>query len=166
MPHPYDILKLPDGASMIFTPCPGTRETSVAEAVSTLKAAGANVLISLMPAEELDRFAASALPDICAAQGITWLHLPVEDDHSPDERFAAAFAQHKTALLGLLEQGGRVAIHCRGGSGRTGFMAAILLLESHHDWGEVARMVQGLRPGALKLPVHLDYLRETYRVMI
>jgi protein-tyrosine phosphatase len=164
MSHPYDTLRLASGAALIFTPCPGTKNTSVEEAVSTLKAAGANALITLMPADELEKFEASALPRLCADQGITWFHLPVEDDHAPDERFAEAFGKQKASLMSLLEQRDTVAIHCRGGSGRTGFMAAILMLETGHDWDDVVCDVQGLRPGALKMPVHLDYLRETYRL--
>jgi protein-tyrosine phosphatase len=163
MSHPYDTLRLASGAALLFTPCPGTKHTSIEEAVSTLKAAGADALITLMPADELERFEASALPRVCADQSISWFHLPVEDDHAPDERFAEAFATHKASLMSLLEQGGTVAIHCRGGSGRTGFMAAILMLESGNDRDDVVRAVQGLRPGALKMPVHLDYLRQTYR---
>ena len=113
----------------------------VAEAVATLKDAGAQALITLMPEDELARFAAESLPDQCATQGLEWFHLPVEDDHAPDERFATAFATQKQTLLSLLEQQGTLAIHCRGGSGRTGFMAAILLLESGMDRDEVVRQV-------------------------
>lgn len=162
MPHPYDKLTLSNGGTLIFTPCPGTKDTTVAEAVATLKDAGARSLITLMPEDELARFAAECLPDQCATQGLQWLHLPVEDDHAPDERFATAFATQKQTLLSLLEQQGTVAIHCRGGSGRTGFMAAILLLEAGMDREEVVRQVQSLRPHALKMPVHLDYLDQTY----
>jgi hypothetical protein len=68
MSHPYDTLRLASGAALIFTPCPGTKNTSIEEAVSTLKAAGANALITLMPADELERFEASALPRLCADQ--------------------------------------------------------------------------------------------------
>jgi protein-tyrosine phosphatase len=162
MPHPYDKLSLASGATLIFTPCPGTKDTTLAEAVATLKDAGAQALITLMPEDELARFAAESLPDQCAIQGIQWFHLPVEDDHAPDERFATAFTSQKHTLLSLLEQQGTVAIHCRGGSGRTGFMAAILLLEVGMEREEVVRQVQSLRPHALKMPVHLDYLDQSY----
>jgi len=162
MSHPYDKLTLANGAALIFTPCPGTKDTTLDDAVLTLKEAGAQALITLMPADEMTKFAAASLPGCCADYGISWFHLPVEDDQAPDERFAGAFATHKEALLSLLEQQGTVAIHCRGGSGRTGFMAAILLLESGMDRDEVVRQVQGLRPHALKMPVHLDYLARTY----
>ncbi len=162
MSHPYDKLTLASGATLIFTPCPGTKDTSLEEAVTTLKAAGAQALVTLMPEEELAKFAAESLPGACAAAGLQWFHLPVEDDHAPDERFATAFAAQKQALLSLLEGQGTLAIHCRGGSGRTGFMAAILLLESGMDRDEVVCQVQGLRPQALKMPVHTDYLDRTY----
>jgi len=162
MSHPYDKLPLTGGGTLIFTPCPGTKDTTVAEAVATLKDAGAQALITLMPEDELARFAAESLPDQCTTQGIQWFHLPVEDDHAPDERFATAFATQKQTLLSLLEEQGTVAIHCRGGSGRTGFMAAILLLEAGMDREKVVRQVQSLRPHALKMPVHLDYLDQNY----
>jgi protein-tyrosine phosphatase len=162
MPHPYDTLTLADGGSLILTPCPGTKETTVEDAVATLKAAGAQVLITLMTADELAKHAAESLPDQCAAHGIQWIHLPIEDDHAPDERFATAFATAKQTLLSLLSHRETIAIHCRGGSGRTGFMAAILLLESGMDRSEAVRQVQGLRPQALKMPIHLDYLDHAY----
>lgn len=162
MSHPYDKLTLASGATLIFTPCPGTKDTTLEDAVKTLKAAGAQALVTLMPGEELAKFAAESLPGTCAAAGIQWFHLPVEDDHAPDERFTTAFAAQKQTLLSLLEGRGTLAIHCRGGSGRTGFMAAILLLESGMDRDEVVRQVQGLRPHALKMSVHTDYLDHTY----
>lgn len=162
MSHPYDKLTLASGAALIFTPCPGTKATTLDDAVLTLREAGAQALITLMPADEMAKFAASSLPGCCADYGIRWFHLPVEDDHAPDDRFTMAFATHKQALLSLLEQQGTIAIHCRGGSGRTGFMAAILLLESGMDRDDVFHEVRGLRPHALKMPVHLDYLEKTY----
>ena len=162
MSHPYDKLALAGGATLILTPCPGTKETSVEDAVATLKDAGAQALITLMPDEELAKVGAESLPGSCAAAGIQWFHLPVEDDHAPDERFATAFASQKPTLLSLLVQQGTLAIHCRGGSGRTGFMAAILLLESGMDREDMVRQVQGLRPHALKMSVHTDYLDQTY----
>jgi protein-tyrosine phosphatase len=162
MSHPYDKLTLANGANLVFTPCPGTKSTTVDEAVLTLKEAGAQALITLMPAAEMANCTADSLPGCCTNYGLQWFHLPIEDDQAPDERFAVAFATHKPALLSLLEQQGTLAIHCRGGSGRTGLMAAILLLESGMDREAVMRQVQGLRPHALKMAVHTDYLDQTY----
>ena len=41
MSHPYDLLSIPGCAGqLIFTPCPGTRGSSLDEALATLQQAG------------------------------------------------------------------------------------------------------------------------------
>ena len=98
----------------------------------------------------------------CKPLGLAWFQLPVEDDCAPEAPFAAAFASHKTALLARLAAGQTLAIHCRGGSGRTGLMAAILLLEAGYAPTQVKSLVQGLRPKALTLTPHVHYLNSHY----
>ena len=160
--HPFDILNLDNGARLIFTPCPGTKEASLQAALKTMQAAGADAVVTMMPDAELSEFKADTLPAECAALGLAWFQLPVEDDCAPEAPFAAAFANHKTALLARLAAGQTLAIHCRGGSGRTGLMAAILLLESGYAPTQVKSLVQGLRPKALTLTPHVDYLNTHY----
>lgn len=160
--HPFDILNLDNGARLIFTPCPGTKEASLQAALKTMQAAGADAVVTMMPDAELSEFKADSLPAECAALGLAWFQLPVEDDCAPEAPFAAAFANHKTALLARLASGQTLAIHCRGGSGRTGLMAAVLLLEAGYAPTQVKSLVQGLRPKALTLTPHVDYLNTHY----
>lgn len=160
--HPFDILKLDNGARLIFTPCPGTKEASLQASLKTLQAAGADAVVTMMPDAELGEFKADALPAECAALGLAWFHLPVEDDCAPEAPFAAAFACHKAVLLARLAAGQTLAIHCRGGSGRTGLMAAILLLESGYAPSQVKALVQEVRPKALTLEPHVNYLNKHY----
>ncbi|MGL5947895.1 MAG: tyrosine-protein phosphatase [Aeromonas sp.] len=160
--HPFDRLALPNGAQLIFTPCPGTKNTDVGTALATLQGAGARHLITLMPSEELAAFNADAIAALCPALGLNWWHLPVEDDCAPAAPFARAWPQHKGALLAALAAGDTVAIHCRGGSGRTGLLAALLLLEAGYAWPEVKGWIQGLRPRSLTLPEHCEYLAAQY----
>ncbi|MCU8005179.1 MULTISPECIES: tyrosine-protein phosphatase [unclassified Shewanella] len=149
MSHPFDILPLESGARLIFTPCPGTKSVPLADAVANLKDAGTEVIITLMPLAELQTFGAALLPDICREAGILWLHLPIEDDASPAEEFELAFVKHRAELLTLMQNKATIAIHCRGGSGRTGLMAAILLLLAGGSLAEVITQVQSIRPNAL-----------------
>ncbi len=52
--HPYSVLATPELiGQLIFTPCPGTKDTSVSQALATLREAGASALVTLMPSEEL-----------------------------------------------------------------------------------------------------------------
>ena len=156
--HPYDVLPLERGGSLIFTPCPGTRGTDVQTSVSQLKQAGAQAVITLTPAEEMARLGVEDLPDACRRQGLAWLHLPVEDDAAPASLFHERWQAQKVQAHQILDHGGALAIHCKGGSGRTGLMAAIILLERGNKLERVLSTVQALRPKALKLQAHVDYL--------
>jgi len=60
-----------------------------------------------------------------------------------------------------VEDDAALAIHCKGGSGRTGLVAAMILLERGNKLERVLSMVQALRPKALKLQAHVDYLAGT-----
>jgi len=162
MSHPYDVLPLDaqSAAGLIFTPCPGTKGTSIAEALATLQQAGAAAVISLNPISELENLQVADLGAQVNAHGLQWFHCPIEDDHAPLADFAAAWQQAGPLVHQLLDAGKTVAIHCKGGSGRTGLMAAQILLERGHSKDRVKSMVQTLRPFALTLEPHVRYFEE------
>jgi protein-tyrosine phosphatase len=93
---------------------------------------------------------------------MTWFHFPVEDDAAPGEVFEQSWQVHKPKVSALIDQGKCVAIHCRGGSGRTGFMAAVIMRELGMDEVQATSLVKGLRPVSLKLPAHTEYLAKHY----
>lgn len=154
----WDALPLAQGARLLFTPCPGTKGVGLAESLSQLRGAGADAVISMTPSDELARLEVAALPEAVAGAGMGWLHLPVEDDAAPGPAFEQAWAANRDALMALVSRGGGLAIHCRGGSGRTGFMAALILRAMGMDGARADALVKGLRPNALTLPAHADYL--------
>jgi protein-tyrosine phosphatase len=156
--HPHDALELPTGASLILTPCPGTQGASLADSVADLRRAGADAVITLTPADELARLDVAALPEAVAAAGLDWFHLPLEDDAAPGADFEQAWSAERDAILSLVSGHGTIAIHCRGGSGRTGFMAALILRAMGTDAASADAQVKDLRPRALTLPAHTDYL--------
>ena len=162
--HPFDTLALPSGASFIFTPCPGTKETTINSALDTLKEAGADAVVTLLPDTEIDALEVSGLGDEVEQRGLTWFQLPIEDDEEPGEAFKQAWEEQKATLFDLFNRGKTLAIHCRGGSGRTGLMAAILLLESGEKWADVQSRIQSVRPKALTHPAHISYLKKHYSI--
>ena len=162
MMHPFDILTLNNGAKLIFTPCPGTKGVSVAESLQAFKDVGAQAVITMMTMAELAENQADTLPSLCAELGVDWYHLPVEDGCAPEAPFAQAFALQKATLLDLIKSGATMVIHCHGGSGRTGLMAAILMLELGYAPGQVKAQIQQIRPKALTSPVQVNYLIEQY----
>lgn len=161
MPHPYDVLTIPQRPGrLIFTPCPGTRDASLNEALASLKAAGAQAIITLMPNAELTSNSAADLPAICAEHGLVWLHLPVADEHAPLADFDAAWDRHHDETLALLDADAALAIHCKGGSGRTGLIAARILIELGFDHETAVQQVQALRPKAIQHPAHVGWLAQ------
>lgn len=162
MIHPFDILTLDNGAKLIFTPCHGTKGVSIVDSLKSLKEAGAQAVITMMTMAELTEKQADTIPSLCAELHMDWYHLPVEDSCAPEEPFAQAFAQQKAILLGLVETGATMVIHCHGGSGRTGMMAAILMLELGYAPAQVKSQIQLIRPKSLTSPVQVNYLIKQY----
>jgi len=157
--HPYDILDVPGCAGqLIFTPCPGSKGSSLDEALGTLQAAGAEAVITLMPAEELARNDASQLPQLCAERHLEWFHLPVADEQVPLADFDRAWDGAAARIHELLDAGKRVAIHCKGGSGRTGLIAARILIDREVPRATAIACVQALRPKAIQHPAHVGWI--------
>lgn len=155
--HPFDTLALENGAQVIFTPCPGTKEATLTDSISTLKQAGANMVITLMFDEEMAKNNALALPVECEKQDVKWVQLPILDDAAPNQEFEAKWHTAKANILDLLQNQGTIAVHCKGGSGRTGLVIGLILLAYGWSGEKVIEEVQKIRPKALKNEVQLDY---------
>jgi len=161
MQHPMDQLSLNPGttatAALILTPCPGTKGVELRQSMLQLKAAGAVVLITLTPDDEMAQLAVKALPQLCKELELRWFFCPIADDQAPGYDFDKGWQQAAPIVQHLLRQGQKVAIHCKGGSGRTGLVAAKILLEAGFDKIDVKQRVQALRPYALTLQPHLTW---------
>lgn len=160
--HPFDTLPLDQGGSLIFTPCPGTKGIDLPTSIAQLKQAGAMAVITLMTVDEMARFEVDTLPIVCEQHDLLWFHLPIEDDKAPGVEYQQKWDRYKQEIHNILDQNGTLVIHCLGGSGRTGLMAAIILLERGIAFDGAISMVKGLRPKSLKKQLHVDYLNRTY----
>lgn len=159
MTHPTWQLDVEQGA-LILTPCPGTKEASLQESLEQLKAQGVQAVVTALDDHELAEKNVAQLGSLTQELGMQWFQIEIEDDCAPDASFAAKWQAASPALQAIVDQGGKVAMHCMGGSGRTGLLAAHLLLE--RDWvlADIVSQVQGLRPGAFTKPVQLEYIEQ------
>ena len=161
MNHPYDRLSIPGiQGKLIFTPCPGTKDSSLVDSLATLKQAGASAVISLMPASELASNGAEDIGKQCQAQDMAWFHLPVADEQVPLEDFGQGWKASKQSILERLNAGQDIAIHCKGGSGRTGLIAARIMIEAGIPRADAIALVQALRPKAIQHPAHLNWITQ------
>ncbi|APP06024.1 cyclin-dependent kinase inhibitor 3 family protein [Vibrio harveyi] len=157
MSHPTWQLDLETGA-LVLTPCPGTKGVELQASLEQLKAQGVEAIVTALDNAELAAKDVSALGELTQQLGMKWFQIEIEDDCAPDEEFAEKWSQASPELHAILAQDGKVAMHCMGGSGRTGLFAAHLLLEK--DWAleDIVREVQALRPGAFTKPVQVEYI--------
>ncbi|OAN18146.1 phosphatase [Photobacterium jeanii] len=156
--HPFWTLPLEGAGSLLLTPCPGTKEADLASSIEQLKAAGATVVLTALESDELPENGVQALAKACEDAGLTWFHLPIEDDCAPAEGFEANWAAANAAAQAALNNGDNVVAHCKGGSGRTGLIAARIMLERGVAVDTLVPAIQALRPGAFTRQAHIDYI--------
>lgn len=86
-------------------------------------------------------------PAILARHGLAERHLPVRDFTPPTP---AQLAEGVAAIEGAVAAGGRVAVHCGAGLGRTGTLLACYLARRGLPAGEAIARVRAARPGAVE----------------
>ncbi|UAB70454.1 cyclin-dependent kinase inhibitor 3 family protein [Vibrio sp. SCSIO 43132] len=157
MTHPTWNLDLESGG-LVLTPCPGTKGVALEASLQQLKDEGVQAVVTALDNAELASKAVSELGDITEKLGMKWFQIEIEDDCAPSDAFTAKWQKASPELHKILNQGSKVALHCMGGSGRTGLFAAHLLLEKGWELADIIREVQALRPGAFTKPVQVDYI--------
>lgn len=120
---------------------------------------GAQALVTLLEDYEFDFLGVSDLPEMAQKHGLRWYHLPIVDVSIPDGDFESSWQTVGAELREILRQGGRIVIHCRGGLGRTGMMAARLLVEFGVEPEAAIKAVRKARPGAIQTISQEEYVR-------
>lgn len=93
---------------------------------------------------------ADDLPDDMEKIGTAWRHFPVTDFGVPTESEDALWPMLAAELLGWLDRGGRVLLHCKGGCGRSGMVALRLMAEAGEPPKEALARLRKVRPCALE----------------
>jgi protein-tyrosine phosphatase len=172
--HPLRIDKLPiKGVSGVIglTFCPGKKQRVALTGqwdrdlfvdLQAIKSSGAKALVTLMETEELAKVQVpvSELRDKTGALGIEWHHLPIRDVDVPDDEFENQWETSGPRLRSLLLEGNKIVIHCLGGLGRTGTIAARLLVEFGASPPEAIKAVRIARTGSIETAQQENYIKQ------
>jgi protein-tyrosine phosphatase len=167
--HPLKIAELatPGGGSIGVTFCPGkcgpslfghAWERDLNADLDTIERWGVRVVLTLVESFELDALKVEGLGEKVQSRGMRWLHLPIVDVSVPSATFERQWREELPELLSALAQGGKVLVHCKGGLGRAGMVAALLLIENGDAPDVAVRKVRQVRPGAIETAAQERYV--------
>jgi protein-tyrosine phosphatase len=168
--HPIRVDAVPVRNGLLgLTFCPGKHGDSLSGApwardldtdLRALREWGAGLVVTLIEPHEFDLLQVPDLSDRVVAHGISWAHLPIQDMNVPAGPFLSGWSAVRADLLCRLDAGGRVVLHCRGGLGRAGLVAALLLIETGTTAEAAIRAVREVRPGAIETAAQERYVRD------
>ena len=166
--HPLLIATLPVGLGAVgVTFCPGKQGDSVFGApwardvgldLDVIQAWGAAAVVTLVEGHELISLGVPDLGERILERGLQWHHLPIADLNVPGPGFEAGWPAVAVQFRRLVAEGGRVLVHCRGGLGRAGTVAACLLVELGVAPRDAVRRVRAARPNAIETAAQERYV--------
>lgn len=171
--HPLQIAEvraLPSHGRIGITFCPGKQdhfshtgawERDLGIDLDTIKAWGAKLVLTLVEPAELKALKVPHLGHEIRSRGIDWRHLPIADYSVPTDAFEQEWLAQGREIRALLRNGDDVLVHCKGGLGRAGMIAARLLVELGMEPTQAIRAVRQARKGAIETPSQLALVRRT-----
>jgi len=174
--HPLQIAEVrasPAHGRIGITFCPGKHDQAALTGawardlgidLDAISAWGARLVLTLVEPAELAALKVPCLGQEVRHRGIEWRHLPIADYSVPTEAFERQWATDGREIRALLRNGHDVLVHCKGGLGRAGMMAARLLAELGMPPEEAIRTVRHARKGAIETPSQLALVRRTVAI--
>jgi ADP-ribosyl-[dinitrogen reductase] hydrolase len=156
------------GGQIGMTLCPGKKivpgytgdwDRDLETDIQAIAGWGAEAVVTLMEEEEFSLLKVPDLGEAVERAGMEWHHLPIPDVSTPRELFENLWVYSGHLLRRALASGRKVLIHCRGGLGRTGMIAARLLVEMGEKPAEAIRRVRSARPGTIETSEQEKYVR-------
>jgi len=121
---------------------------------------GAQHLITLIEPREFEELLITSLEERARAHGLMWHGLPITDGAAPDARLLGPWRSLGPQFAAELLSGTRIVVHCKGGLGRAGTVAAMLLIETGFasDGIDAIAKVRSVRPGAVETAEQEEFI--------
>jgi len=119
---------------------------------------GATTVVTLIEDHEFQMLDVEDLEAEVRELGMDWLHLPILDVSVPDQHFEQSWRTAGETVHHRLDAGERILIHCRGGLGRTGLVAGLILVERGILPQEAIHQIRAVRQHAIETFEQEDYV--------
>ncbi len=137
----------------------GARARKLEGDLRAIREWGAEGVVTLLETEELNMLEIRHMPLSAKDHGLWWRHLPIRDMCAPDDVFDTQWIEEGEFLRDCLGQGGRFVVHCWAGLGRSGTVAARLLVEFGLEPTVAIDQVREARPGAIQSRAQEIYVK-------
>jgi ADP-ribosyl-[dinitrogen reductase] hydrolase len=137
----------------------GREARRLAADLASIEAWGATVMVTLVERCEWARYGVTGVASAVRTRRFDWIELPIVDMGTPAAPFAAGWRRHGATLLRRLADGERILVHCAGGLGRSGMLAARLLVAFGVAPDAAISAVRHARPGAIETAAQADFVR-------
>lgn len=126
------------------TICPGRKDQGreLKADVETLRELGVDLVVCLVSQRELEWAGVSELGSSVRATGMRFFHSSIRDQKVPSMPTARALVD---LIVSTVEAGDAVVVHCMGGLGRSGLIAASVMVQRGVDAVEAVRCVRAVR---------------------
>ena len=111
---------------------------------------GAAIVVTLIENHEIQSLRVSGIRAACEVRGLDWVHLPIADYSIPERNFEERWPAIAQQIVSCLHAGTNALVHCKGGLGRAGLVAARICIEMGSEQAEAVQRVRERRPGAIE----------------
>ena len=166
-PLRIDSVEIPGGGRIGITICPGKKRPHAASGswnrdleadLDAVRDWGAEALVSLIEPAEYRMVGVENLPERARIR-MAHFALPIPDVGIPGPGWEEEWKEAGSLLRSMLRRGGKICLHCMGGLGRSGLVAARLLVELGKTPVKAIAAVRAARPGAIETREQEDYIR-------
>lgn len=116
--------------------------------MAAMRREGVGVLVCLLEYGEMLELELEREREMCEAAGMAWIHFPIADRKVP--AMGEKYVQLVRNVTERLREGAKVVVHCRMGIGRTGMVAAGVLIRGGMSTEEAFAQLSQVR--MLKVP--------------
>lgn len=172
-PNRIDTIEVPGLAGALgLVACPGVRigeengskqvGRNVRRDLQEILRWKANGVVTLMEEHELLLLRLQHLPDLVEKAGLWWRYLPIRDMRIPDDRFEKRWDSEGVRLRIRLQAGERIVIHCFAGLGRTGMIAARVLVELGIDPADAIARVREIDSRRIQTKQQFGFIHQCH----
>ena len=163
----YDYVQPKDVKGKIFLTCfPGRSGAKVSfeediflEELNNFSSLNSSTVVTLVEDNEIEKLCDKKFfVRKIYSHNLKWIHMPIADLKSPDHKFMDKWQTTKVLLKNDLIEGMNIVLHCMGGKGRSGTIAAILLIEFGEKHEDAIEIVREKRKGAIETKEQEDFI--------